>query len=189
MKTSNSKTKSASERIVLIGLSASGKSEVGKDLSKKLKFKFIDIDSQIEQKAGQSISQIFLSEGEKHFRKLESECIRDILKKNKNQFVCSLGGGAFQNREIKKMLLSDTVVIYLKTSLEVLYQRLKNKNNRPLLSDNKSKKDMIATLQKLRNKRESNYLKADIVVTTSNKTIRQVSKLIIKKIGVLYANS
>ena len=67
--------------LTLCGMMGSGKSIVGKNLAKKIGFKFIDTDNLIEEKAGKSINSIFTEDGEKHFRKLEEKYIINILKK------------------------------------------------------------------------------------------------------------
>jgi len=189
MNISNSKKILVSKPIVLIGLSGSGKSSVGHYLSKKLKIKFVDIDLEIEKKEKRSISEIFKLRGEKHFRVLESRSVKQVIMQNKGRLVCcSLGGGAFENSQIRKMLLLDSVVVYLKTSLEVLYQRLKDKQDRPLLKKHNNKTEMIKTIRTMRDKREKNYLKADVTVTTSDKTVAVISKKIIEKLGAYYAD-
>ena len=78
--------------IVLIGYMGSGKSTVGKELSKKLNFNFLDLDNYIENKYNSSVSDIFDNQGEIYFRKIESECVKEICEKDEN-LVFSLGGG------------------------------------------------------------------------------------------------
>ena len=77
--------------IVLIGYMGSGKSTVGKELAKKLKFNFLDLDNYIENKYNSSISDIFDIHGEIYFRKIESECVREICKKMKILFFHWVG--------------------------------------------------------------------------------------------------
>ena len=79
-------------KIVLLGYMASGKSTIGKDLSKNLEVPFIDLDDYIENKFEKSITNIFKEEGEIFFRLQEHEAIKEILE-NEDRFVLSLGGG------------------------------------------------------------------------------------------------
>ena len=72
--------------IVLIGYMGSGKSTVGKELAKKLNFNFLDLDNYIENKYNSTISDIFDIQGEIYFRKIESECVREICKKNEKYY-------------------------------------------------------------------------------------------------------
>ena len=84
------------KNIVLIGMMGSGKSSIGKILSKKLNLEFIDIDSKIEEKENMTISQIFETKGEEYFRKLEEIIsINNLKLQNK---VISLGGGGYINK-------------------------------------------------------------------------------------------
>ena len=91
------------KNLVLTGMMGVGKSTVGKILSKKLGFNFIDIDKIIEKKEKNSINSIFKIKGESYFRKLETEITLRKLKED--NAVISLGGGAFLVKIIRKSLM------------------------------------------------------------------------------------
>ena len=128
-------------KIVLLGYMASGKSTVGKKLSKLLDINFIDLDDYIIEKEKSTIKSIFKDKGEIYFRKIESFYLKEILNKNEN-FILSLGGGtpcyANNMQEINK---NNITSIYLQGSINTLVARLiKKKSKRPLiatLDDNK----------------------------------------------------
>ena len=162
--------------ICLTGMMGSGKSSIGELLSKKLNVEFFDIDSLIEKKEAMTISEIFKLKGENYFRKIEQEVTLSVLKKE-NQ-VISLGGGAFENEITHKKLLENSTVIYLKTSAEIIFERIKNDNSRPLLCDSMS----VEKIKEILNKREKNYKSAPITANTDNKSIKTVAEEII---GVL----
>ncbi|MEE3349497.1 MAG: shikimate kinase [Candidatus Gastranaerophilaceae bacterium] len=163
--------------LVLIGMMGCGKTTVAKQLEKLLpEYNRIDIDEEIEKSSGKKISEIFLKFGEPHFRLLESNKIKSVLLK-KNQII-ALGGGAFENAENRAVICSNAKVIYLKTSAEEIYKRIKNEFHRPLLSKNVSAERILEIM----NKREPNYLKADIIVQTDNKTPEEISKEILEVI-------
>lgn len=163
--------------LVLIGMMGCGKTTVAKQLEKLLpEYNRIDIDEEIEKSSGKKISEIFLKFGEPHFRLLESNKIKSVLLK-KNQII-ALGGGAFENAENRAVICSNAKVIYLKTSAEEIYKRIKNEFHRPLLSKNVSAERILEII----NKREPNYLKADIIVQTDNKTPEEISKEILEVI-------
>tara|TARA_B100000427_G_scaffold239_1_gene228 strand:- start:5445 stop:5957 length:513 start_codon:yes stop_codon:yes gene_type:complete len=132
------------KNIVLIGMMGSGKSSIGKILSKKLNLEFIDIDSKIEEKENMTISQIFETKGEEYFRKLEEIIsINNLKLQNK---VISLGGGGYINKRIRKQTLKNCFSIWLDWSDEILINRIKKNNKRPLaikLSINEIKKLII----------------------------------------------
>ena len=97
--------------LVLLGMMGSGKSTIGYLLSKNLNLEFYDIDTIIEKQEGRKIAEIFSTEGENFFRKLEEKVSIKILKlRNK---VISLGGGAFLNENIRKEVLSNNVSFWL----------------------------------------------------------------------------
>ncbi len=163
--------------LVLIGMMGCGKTTVAKQLEKLLpEYNRIDIDEEIEKSSGKKISEIFLKFGEPHFRLLESNKIKSVLLK-KNQII-ALGGGAFENAENRAVICSNAKVIYLKTSAEEIYKRIKNEFHRPLLSKNVSAERILEIM----NKREPNYLKADIIAQTDNKTPEEISKEILEVI-------
>ena len=87
------------KNLILTGMMGVGKSTVGKNLAKKLKYNFIDIDKLIETKEKSSISLIFKNKGESYFREIENEITLQEL--NKDNSVISLGGGAFLNKSIR----------------------------------------------------------------------------------------
>ena len=87
------------KNLTLTGMMGVGKSTIGKNLAKKLKYNFIDIDKLIEIKEGTSINLIFKNKREDYFRKIESEITLQELKNNNS--VISLGGGAFLNKLIR----------------------------------------------------------------------------------------
>jgi len=164
--------------IALIGMMGSGKTTVGKVLSKLLPdFKYIDVDEEIEKSSGKKISEIFLKFGEAHFRILESEKIEKILK-NKKQII-SAGGGLFEKEENRKLLLENATVIYLETSSQEIFSRIKNEFHRPLLKKNFS----VERINEILSKRDVNYRKADIIIKTDNKNPERIAKEIFEAIN------
>ena len=118
------------KNIVLIGMMGSGKSSIGKILSKKLELDFIDIDEKIEEIEKKNISKIFKKYGESYFRKKEEEISITCLKlKNK---IISLGGGGYINSNIRKQSLKSSIPIWLSWKHETLINRIKNSKKRPL---------------------------------------------------------
>ena len=158
--------------IVLIGMMGAGKSTVGQYLANRLKMQFIDIDSTIEKFEQMSITQIFETKGEEYFREIEQEYIMTTFKDNS---VIALGGGAFENKQTRRFLINSTV-IYLKTSPNIIYERIKNDTSRPLLKSNMS----IERISEIYNIRKINYEKADITINTDNKTSKEIVEEILE---------
>ena len=162
--------------IILTGMMGAGKTTVAKILAKKLNIKSIDIDSLIEQNEGEKISEIFSEKGEEYFRKIEKNTIDNIF--TRENLVISLGGGALENNETREFLLTNSTVIYLQTSPEIIFERIKSNTERPLLCGNMS----VEKISEILEKREKNYQTATYKITTDNKTPDQIAEEII---GVL----
>ena len=109
---------------------ASGKSTVGKKLSKKLGLDFFDVDNEIENNAGAKIAWIFDVEGEEKFREREYEAFSNLS--SKENCVISTGGGIVLREENRELLCNGTV-IYLEISIQTQLERTTNDQDRPLL--------------------------------------------------------
>ena len=121
--------------IILIGPPGSGKSTLGKALSRKLNLPFTDTDDLIELRTGTSISQIFIDKGESWFRDLEKEILKEELAKLDG--VLSLGGGAPLSDSAQEMLREiNGAIIYLDVSLATAAPRVGFNRDRPLLLNN-----------------------------------------------------
>lgn len=148
--------------IVLIGMPACGKSEIGKLLSERLpNYTLIDTDGVIEKTNGMKISEIFKKYSEDYFRKLEYDTIK-LVAVGENK-ILSIGGGAFENPDTRGRLLRFGKVFYLKSDLDVLYYRISKERTRPLLEVENPRLE----LEKLLKKREENYSQAHYVIDTS----------------------
>ena len=124
------------KNIVLVGMMGSGKSSIGKLLSKKIGLDFIDIDALIEKKENKSITEIFKLNGEKYFRDLEEKISIKKLKEYNN--VISLGGGAFLNAKIRKQSSLNSITIWLYWKTSTLIDRIKNNKKRPVVTNLKA---------------------------------------------------
>ena len=124
------------KKIILVGYMGSGKTEIGKNLARKLNLPFYDLDILIENEEQKSVEKIFASKGEIYFRKIEHGILIKQIQKNES-YVLSLGGGTpcYANNHL---LLQDSNVdsIYLKASVNTLTERLKiGKRKRPLVAN------------------------------------------------------
>ena len=161
----------------------SGKTSLGRSISKSLKLSFIDTDEEIEREMGTSINNLFSKYGEKKFRELEEKIILIIFKVHIGSII-SFGGGAFENRIIRKMVLRDHISIWLKCDLDVLAKRLKKSKKRPLLI----KKNIFEELSELDMQRKKNYEKSVIHCDVSNKKKKIITEEIIEDIKRINEN-
>ena len=160
------------KNICIIGLMGSGKSMIGKDLSKYLNLKFYDTDKEIEQKTKKKITTIFEEEGESYFRDIEEKVCIEIL--TIDNCVVSLGGGSVISKKIRKIIKKNSYSIYLQVKLNNLQNRLKFSTKRPLLNKNFNKKEILANLLKDRKKY---YEKADLIVNNDSEKFKALDKI------------
>ena len=118
--------------IVLIGLPGSGKSTVGRQLARKLGLLCRDSDVEIEIRLGCSIREYFEREGEESFRNAEEEAIADLTS-GQSPFVLSTGGGTVLRQNNRNRIRASGYVVYLRSTPEEVFKRLRNDRNRPLL--------------------------------------------------------
>lgn len=133
--------------IYLVGMMGSGKSSSGEELARLLAFSFVDLDERIEERVGMSINEIFETYGESFFRKVESEVLSEVAR-NRDQVVAS-GGGVVLSPSNRETMRRSGSAIYLKTSLDALWERVKHKRDRPLL-EAPDPKQVLANLLRIR---------------------------------------
>ena len=162
-------------RIILVGYMGSGKTKIGKKLSEKLDIPFIDSDQVIEEKMNKTIVQLFEELGESKFRILESEFIRELSKTS--SFILATGGGlpCFSDNIL---FLNDLgITIYLKTSNEILANRILNDTNRPLIKG-KNKEELIEFVTLSLLERECFYEKSRFILNESQHNIDSILQII-----------
>lgn len=173
--------------VYLTGFMGAGKSTIGPILANTIAWNACDLDVLIEKKTGKKIKQIFEDYGEKHFRLIETEILKEVSKQN--QLVVSLGGGTMANEKNLNILKETGFIVYLKASVDSFYKRLKNKRDRPQLKINEledfTKEDMIQRINELISTREKYYMQADIIISTDNSSIGKTVDAIVKQLKKL----
>ena len=147
------------KNICIIGLMGSGKSIIGKDLSKNLNLKFYDTDKEIELMTNKKINEIFKEEGESYFRDIEEKICIELL--TIDNCVVSLGGGSIISKKIRKIIKKNSYSIYLQVKLNNLQNRLKFSRKRPLLNKNLNNSEILKNILK---DRQKYYEKADLII-------------------------
>jgi shikimate kinase len=160
-------------KIILLGYMGCGKSTIANKLSKITQIPFVDLDKRIEEKMNLTINQIFETNGEIFFRKLERDVFIELLN-SPEKIIIGLGGGTpcyANNHELLKG--ANVISIYLKASIETLFDRLVfNKSKRPLIAD-KNEEEMKEFIAKHLFDRSFYYNQAQYKVTVDGKTIDQ----------------
>lgn len=147
-----------SRPLILVGMMGAGKTTVGRRLATRLGRRFLDSDEEIEKAAQMTIPEIFAQRGEPEFRAGETRVISRLLKEN--DIVLATGGGAFVNPETRALVKAGAVSVWLKADLDVLFERVSRRSNRPLLKT----ADPKGTLEKLIEERYPIYAEADLTV-------------------------
>jgi len=157
-------------KIILLGYMGCGKSTIANRLSNITNIPYIDLDKSIEERTNLSINEIFKQRGEIYFRKLEREVLIELLNAPEN-LIIGLGGGTpcyTNNHELLKR--EDIVSIYLKASVETLFDRLlSKKSKRPLIAD-KTDDELKEFIAKHLFERSFYYNQAQYIVAIDGKT-------------------
>lgn len=168
------------KNLVLIGFMGSGKTTAGIRLSYLCRLPFLDLDREIERQQGKSISEIFAQDGEACFRQLETDFLK-TLPLEKQGFILSAGGGTPLREENRPLLKAAGTVIYLKTSAQSVWERLKGDTTRPLLAG----EDPRGRIEELLAKRCGVYeALADLTVETDGRSGEEIAAEIYKRAGM-----
>jgi shikimate kinase len=155
--------------LYLVGFMGTGKSAVGRLVTRRLGMTLIDSDTAIEKRYGGPIREIFEKEGEERFRELEKE----FIEKGHSEEGCvvACGGGLVIQPGMLDLLKTRGVVICLLASAESILRRTKGNKNRPLLNV----EDPLEAIRKMLAKREPIYRKAGTLVLTDNRSLTEIS--------------
>lgn len=164
--------------ISFIGMPGSGKTTVATELVKIIpELKLVDTDEETVKQENCSINEIFENFGENTFRDIETKILSEILRKD-NQII-STGGGIIKRRENIELLKEKSIIVYLKTKPESIYNRVKNDTTRPLLKTQDLRSRILSIYEERNEIYETN---ADYIITTDNKTPEYIAKEITEKI-------
>ncbi len=154
--------------IYLLGFMGTGKTSVGKLLSQRLGWQFLDLDEIIEEKEGLKIVEIFAKKGEPYFRDLESQALGELT--CRDNLVVACGGGIVLREKNLSLIDNSGIGICLEASPEVIYERTKKFTHRPLLNV----EDPQGKIKELLEKRAPFYAKVKYHIDTSNLTVEEV---------------
>ena len=161
--------------LVLCGMMGAGKTTIGVKIAELTGRKWYDTDGVITDRYGK-ISDIFEFYGEAHFRKIETEVVKELAALD--NLVISTGGGLVLKSENNALLKKDGKVVFLRASVDTLVARLNGDNSRPLLQA--SEQNVRARLEKLLRERAPIYEHvADFTVDVDRKTPKQIAEEII----------
>jgi len=162
--------------IVLIGYRGTGKSVVGKLTASGLGMKCIAMDEMIIEKAGMPIPEIVKISGWTRFRDLESEIVRELSVRD--NLVIDTGGGVIERPENITALRANSVIIWLKASVETIVKRIEKSSNRPALTEGKSFTDEVSEV--LARRTPMYQSSAEYEIDTDQSSPQQIAEQIIK---------
>jgi shikimate kinase len=166
-------------KVFLIGLPGSGKSTLGQQLSGLLQLPFVDLDEEIEKKAGKPVREIFASKGEDFFRETEARILRSEISEL-DSFVMATGGGAPCFHDGMDIMNKTGITVFLDVPVEVILLRMNEEEKavRPLLSS--AKHTTSERLTQLREQRLKFYNQAKIILTGQEITVEEILRRIPK---------
>jgi shikimate kinase len=162
------------KNIVLTGFMGTGKTTIGRELSKRLCMKLVDIDAEIEKSQKIKIDHIFKTYGEPYFRDIETAMIKKLSREN--NIIISTGGGAVLRDENMEALKENGIVFCLNASTETILERTARSTERPLLKVENPKEK----IRELLSCRRPFYEKAGIMIETDDKTPSEVVREIME---------
>jgi len=171
------------KNLILIGFMGTGKTAVGKRLAGILNMDFFDTDQEIEKVTGMSVTRLFYKHGEIRFRSEEALMIHKLT--NKKNSIIATGGGIVLNSENINLLKNTGYLVCLTAKPEVIFERVKRRNNRPLLRKDDTYETIITLLQE----REELYQCADFTVDTSDMDFEEIINKILKFLSEQKANN
>jgi len=181
VETSNQILPMLSRCCALIGLPGSGKSTVGRQLARRLKVGFVDSDQVLERRLGCSIREFFEREGEERFRDLEQRVLDELTHAADSHESCvlSTGGGAVLRAANRAVLHERCTVVYLRSSPEEIFRRLRHDKSRPLLQV----ADPLARLRELYAQRDPLYREtAHFVIDTGRPSVATLVNMIVMQL-------
>ncbi len=166
--------KTINKNIYIIGFMGSGKTSVSTKLAEMTEIPRIEMDQIIIESEKMSVTEIFAKKGEPYFRAREAELIRELSKEVPK--IVSCGGGVAMNEKNVEEMRHAGMIICLTATPEVIYQRVKDSNERPILNGNMN----VEYIAELMEARRPFYEKAaSVIIDTSHMGIEQVAEAVL----------
>ena len=157
------------DKLYLVGFMGAGKTTIGRAMSRRVGWRFLDVDERIEQRTRQSVASIFAQHGEPYFRQLEREVLSELLPMR--QIVVATGGGTFAEPDNRALMLADGAVAWLDVPLTTVWDRVPADGRRPLAADR-------TVMEQLYARRRLAYAEAHLRVDASLPPAESVERLL-----------
>lgn len=166
------------ENLFLIGFMGAGKSRIAACLKETYGMEILEMDQEIERRAGTSISEIFRKQGEAHFRSMETALLKELA--SRENLVVSCGGGVPLRQENVEAMRQSGRVVLLLARPETILERVKGNHNRPLLENHMN----VAYIEDMMKKRQRPYEQAaDVQVETDGRSPEEICRRLMEALG------
>ena len=166
----------ADRHLVLVGMMGSGKTTVGRVVAARLGRPLLDSDALIEAREDRTVRDIFATDGEDEFRRIETEVLAQSLARSEGCVIAAAGGVVLRSENRNALRTSGARVVWLRADPAVLLDRVKGGPHRPLLDD-----DPAGTLQRMYDEREALYREvADAIVTVDGRSVNDVVEAVLR---------
>ena len=156
---------------------AVGKSAVGRNLAKRLRRRFVDLDRMVEKTEGMKVRDIFEQKGEAHFRQVEKQALAGVLQQDGQ--IIATGGGVVLDDDNLALLRERALLIGLSASTDTILNRVGNGTTRPLLKG----ADRRERIEALVESRAARYAQAHVTIATDELTLAQVVDKIVEVVN------
>jgi len=156
--------------VALLGLRGAGKTTIGRQLARRLRVRFVELDRRIEQAADMSLAAIFSLYGDEHYRRLERDALVGVIKEGRAT-VLATGGGIVTSAETYAMLKKSAITVWLRASPDDHWTRVVRQRDRRPMAD---RPQAMADLRAILAAREPLYASADHTVNTSGRGVGQI---------------
>lgn len=164
------------QHLVLVGLTGSGKTTVGRLAAERLGRPFVDTDAEIEQRTGRTVRAIFAEDGEARFRDIEAEVLADCLHRDEPSVIAAAGGAVLRDENRQCLRSAQARVVWLCAGPSAVLDRVRSGSHRPLLDD-----DPEAVLKRMWDTREPLYREvADAIVGVEGRTLGEVLEAVLR---------
>jgi len=177
----DTRVRDAPRVVALLGLRGAGKTTIGKQLARRLRARFVELDRRIEKAAEISIGELFSMYGEDHYRRLERETLTQVLAENRPT-VLATGGGIVTSPDTYALLAKSAITVWLRAAPEDHWNRVVSQGDRRPMADHPQ---AMADLRALLARREPLYAKANYTIDTSGRSVEQIVDQLTASIGDL----